>query len=243
MSNTYENISSGLTQNLLNDVINISFNHKYIWFKNAKVASSTLSKSLQTYEIGKIKGLKAIPHPPIQESLFIKPYQLPIATLNQILNNDSHFRFTFVRNPYVRLVSAYLEKVKRNKREKLNILKGLNLPLDQIDRHISFEEFIHSIAQLAPNKRDRHWQLQAMTTCARWVKHHFIGKIETFDEDLSRLSTHLPFDLSSSLIIHTPHKTDSKQTWQSMYTSELKAIVDKVYAEDFQLFDYPQCII
>jgi hypothetical protein len=239
-----QNFHNALGNRVFNDLINISFKDRYVFFKNPKVASSSVGVTLARHEARTLHKPKTAPHMPVENSVFVKPYQLPATTLMPILNGDDFFRFTFVRNPYARLVSAYKDKIQNNEPEKLSILRVMAKNAGQddtdldVETEISFEQFIDAVVSCDPRQLDVHWKPQVVVTMARWVTHHFVGKFERLDEHLSKLELITGVPVASNLIVHTPHKTDTKSTWRDMYTDALAQKVGDYYANDFSTFQY-----
>lgn len=135
-------------------------------------------------------------------------------------NIENYFRFTFVRNPYDKLVSAWAYA-----RE----LECFN---------ISFEYFVR---YLNVYKKNLHilWhgimsQTSHLTYCNKLAKLDYIGKVETLEEDLFFITKKLK--LSSQKIKRlniTKHKH-----WSQYYNKELKDLVYKRFEEDFINFNY-----
>lgn len=68
-----------------------------------------------------------------------------------------YFRFAFVRNPYSRALSCYLEKIAGEQ-----WLREIRLPKLGLDpeQDVSFPQFLRRIAQQPPRKMDIHWAPQ-----------------------------------------------------------------------------------
>jgi hypothetical protein len=223
-----------------NQMINISLKDKYVWFVNPKVASSTLSASLQRLETRNTPGIKIRPHPELESAIHIKPYQLPLWRTEQILSGNELKMFVFVRNPYRRLASAYLDKIANNRPEKGSILKLLGLdPTNDIEKAVSFDQFIGVICDADPKNLDLHWMPQIYTTGAFWINHNFIGKFENFDDDLVHLQRMLKLDLMAHYNSFVPHKTTANEDWKDLFSKKsLRKKVIEYFAEDFARFNY-----
>ncbi|WP_308909513.1 sulfotransferase family protein [Pseudokordiimonas caeni] len=219
--------------------ISISMKHRYVYFPVAKVATTSLMKALQIYEVGNLPQGLVTQHPRAEYSSWIKPYQLTPDMLDDIFSAPDYFKFTFVRNPYVRLVSAWKDKINGNSKEKSLILKLMGMPPQEIEVPISFGQFVKAIADQPLHKMDRHWRPQALCCMALWVQHDFIGKMENFDADIAHVSERIGFDISATFNNGTQvHRTGASETWRKEYTPELKGIVARLYAEDFARFGY-----
>jgi len=81
----FNELESALGANFLNSLVNISIVDKFIWMKNPKVGSSTLDITLQAVAGRSLSSVCTKPHSSVQDSVFVKPYQLPINQLERIL--------------------------------------------------------------------------------------------------------------------------------------------------------------
>lgn len=239
-----EDFHSVLGNRIFNDLVNISFKDRYVFFKNPKVASSSVGVTLARHEARTLHEAQTAPHMAVENSVFVKPYQLPATMLTQIFKGDDFFRFTFVRNPYARLVSAYKDKIQNNAPEKMVVLRilaekaGADTANLDIETDVSFEQFIESIIDCFPRRLDVHWKPQVVVTGARWLSHHFVGKFEALDQHLKKLELITGVPIAGNLVVHAPHKTDTKSTWRDMYSAALAQKVANYYAADFKTFGY-----
>ncbi len=66
---------------------------------------------------------------------------------------DNKFIFTFVRNPYNRILSSYLHKIERDKKNYLfgGVMKNIK------NKDISFEEFVKAINNIPDKFLDAHF--------------------------------------------------------------------------------------
>jgi hypothetical protein len=87
----------------------------------------------------------------------------------QIMSSEKYYKFAVIRDPFTRLVSAYLEKFVINRLGKPNqyhtgpVVAGVQ-GTDQPDfqRGITFAEFIRYITSQAPESLDPHWKPQVL---------------------------------------------------------------------------------
>ena len=110
--------------------VNISIKHKHIYIEVAKPPCSTIKRRLMDFEVFPYHSENQIVHADIFSTPFVKPYQLDQHLLEHILFSDEYFKFSFVREPYTRFLSAYLDKIVRLKPQVKNVLSALNLPSD-----------------------------------------------------------------------------------------------------------------
>ncbi|MCB1701814.1 MAG: sulfotransferase family 2 domain-containing protein [Halioglobus sp.] len=91
----------------------------------------------------------------------------PIDTAREILASDQYFKFSVIRDPYERLVSAYLEKFVYQRHADRNLIHTRQVisevqGSEQIDigRGISFDQFVEYILRQDPYDLDPHWRPQ-----------------------------------------------------------------------------------
>lgn len=233
-------IQSALGANVFNSLVNISMADKFVWIKNPKVGSSSLDITLQSVAGRSLKGLSTKPHSSIQDSVFVKPYQLPTRQIHNILTSDRYFKFTFARNPYKRLYSAYNDKIAGNKSNKVQILRYLGLDTSDIEQEVSFSEFVHALSEIDPLNMDRHWMPQWMLTSANVIEYDFIGKLESFDDDLRYVFSILKLDIDEYYKYYAPHRNKVGTSIEDhLDDQEVLDKINNIYGEDFKIFDYP----
>nr|WP_241262732.1 sulfotransferase family 2 domain-containing protein [Parahaliea mediterranea] len=121
----------------------------------------------------------------------------PMAAAREILASQDYFKFTVVRDPVERILSAYLEKFvykRHNPRNLLHtrpVLEQVQQSADiDIERGITFEEFVAHITQCSPHDLDSHWRPQYLYI--KGVPHfHGIYRLEHIDQLASDLGEHL----------------------------------------------------
>ena len=98
----------------------------------------------------------------------------PHADVGRFMSDPGWFRFTVLRDPLERLVSAYLEKFVRNRMEPGNrvhtsvvvsAVQGSDKP--DFRAGITFREFTQYIASTPPECLDPHWRPQALCLPSR----------------------------------------------------------------------------
>jgi hypothetical protein len=224
----------------------ISNRFNYIYFANNKCACSTIKLALYRAELGDPEYSPVNVHKrkenPIAGPKDFTPEEF------EALACGGAFRFTFVRNPYSRLASAYRDKVERLAVEKLNDLReygderylwilnrdfGLR-SLSEVGQ-FSFADFVEAICDQEPRKMNIHWRPQVINTCYELVEHDFVGRVESFANDMQRLSEaiNLPIgDLAASNITNVNHHLDA------YYTPEIADRVYRKFQDDFEAFGY-----
>ncbi|MBO9483083.1 sulfotransferase family 2 domain-containing protein [Salinisphaera sp. G21_0] len=146
---------------------------------------------------------------------------------------NKYYKFTFVRNPYSRLESAffYLKEGGKSDRDKEFSRKF-------ISKYKSFEDFITNGLQEDSIKNWIHFIPQ----CDFLINHDglidvdFIGKLENIEIDFIEVCEKL--NIKRSLCF----ENRTKQKKSVLYTKNMKEIVNTIYKNDFELLGYEKKI-
>jgi len=204
-----------------------------IFVTNPKVASSTMKSTLWRWHLqdpdhvfarGKIHNKK--------ESPFRSPGDFGFCGFMSNINSPEYLRICFVRNPYTRLLSLYMDKVlKKNPR----LMKDLGLPRDDA---VTFPALVETIGAQTWYQANRHYRAQTENLLWGDIQYDFVGKLEYFADELDRLAVDHDIDLRNYLSIRQRHATGAEQHLYRFYTDELQARVHELYRSDFDAFGY-----
>jgi hypothetical protein len=146
---------------------------------------------------------------------------------------ETYFKFTFVRNPWDRLVSAFLflKKGGANKQDKAWADENLS----------EFDDF-HTFVTRWVNRRNvnswKHFVPQYKFLCeprSQTPKVDFIGYFERIEADFAYIQKRLG---SNSNLQHLNKTSGRKRDYTEYYTQATSKIVADVYEEDIRLFRY-----
>jgi len=136
------------------------------------------------------------------------------------------FTFTFVRNPYARMLSLFSYHKNLESRKQAHGFKG------------NFQEFCREWKQDSQYLHDWKTQVDYMKNLQDNLDSmNFIGKLESFDEDwkeLKRIRIDLPNAMPEFRKIHKSNREKN----ESYYDEESQDIVRTVFIEDFKLLGY-----
>lgn len=142
-----------------------------------------------------------------------------------------YYKFTFVRNPYDRLVSTYFFLKKGGLTEKDRIWSDANL-----GAYSNFESFVKGWLQEENIHNSLHFQHQYsfLEDENGEIKLDFIGQFENIETDFLTISTKLGIDRK----LKKSNASVRNEDYRSYYNEETRKIVSEVYEKDIRLFNY-----
>lgn len=203
--------------------------NRFIYLNNAKVGCTTVKASLWAAvancppaQIGNVHAIEG------------SPFDNDIRNLDWA---EDAFIFTFVRNPYARLVSAYLNKV-LPPHDRVWPEFATRHGLDP-KQPISFDAFVEFIAGIALEQHDPHWRPQHINTLHPFVKPNFVGDLARMDALLPDLLARLFPGRITGSVARRQHSTGADGSYRSHLTDPgTIARIRSIYAGDFELFGY-----
>ena len=178
------------------------------------------------------------------------PKRAGISTFHQLAINPAAFRFSFVRNPYSRLVSTWADKFQNKP------LIGGDSFIDQYlmnrgwidgslpagpDATLSFPRFVQ-FAATADRRLDAHWHLQDDLLAMPGINLDLIGKVESFGKDFANVLDHAGAGVRLRQIADVHFNASQHQPWPSYYTADLADQVYRAYERDFDRLKYPRTL-
>ncbi len=228
-----------------NYAVHISLKHKYIFVETPKVACSTIKMALQRLELEMEDFIRDE-----FEDLHIREFS-PLLQLAQLPNFEDYFlrndfyKFCFVRNPYNRLLSCYLDKIKNPMitKEKEFLLSYMGLDrIRDAKHHIDFRDFVEAIERQSLLEMDYHWRPQSYLTCQSNIDYDFIGKLESFNDDFKVVSGNISKKMNKYFSPEIRHYTNANKLLDKYYDYDLFDRVYNIYEVDFINFSYDKVI-
>ncbi|XP_061557182.1 carbohydrate sulfotransferase 12-like isoform X1 [Phycodurus eques] len=166
-------------------------------------------------------------------------------------------KFLFVRDPFVRLISAYRDKFelpnedfyRRFARVMLRRYANQPTPPDSVDEafatgvHPSSSHFIQYLLDPQTEKEstfNEHWRQVYRLCHPCQIQYDFVGHLETAEEDAEHLLRLLRVD--NVVEFPTSHRNlttgDWESDWFNMVPLEVRRELYKLYEPDFRLFGY-----
>ncbi len=153
-------------------------------------------------------------------------YEYNSVKLKHLYGHRNHFQFAFVRNPWDRLVSCFLDKTKKTIGTKYQLRDYVKY------KNHSFTEFVHAIKNEDFSNCNRHHRLQYNLINHDHV--NFIGRFENFQTDFEYVC-----NLVGITQYNLPHWNKSKRKhYTEYYDDETREIVAEKYAKDIEYFGY-----
>lgn len=146
-------------------------------------------------------------------------------------NFNNYFKFTFVRNPWTRLYSCYLAKVRSKSNRHFRYL-GL-------DRCNSFEDFVIRICDISDDHADMHFMSQNyLLTYKGSFLPDKVYRFESYMQDWNDLRRYLE-EKTGIHLLEIPHYYKMKSDdFRRVYSSKLVDLVGKRYEADCNKFGY-----
>ena len=180
---------------------------QFIWFRNAKVATRSTLRFLDEagvqFDARQVFGCH---YPP-------SCYR-------------DHFKFAFVRNPWDRLVSTWLNKVVRaDVRRRLFATK--------LQSDVTFREFVAHCAAADLDTCDPHVRRQCRLIDLNHLD--YLGRLEHYEDDLIEIARTLGLPVAA---IPRKNVTKHRQQYRAYYDEETRDRVASLYRVDIQMFGY-----
>ena len=173
--------------------IHVSLRFKYIYVETPKAGCSSVKLFLMRNE--NPDGLFPISNE-ISETEFERIHSRelsPLLNIKQVypfralLQSGKFFRFCFVRNPYARLLSAYLDRIVKNKPQAAPIRKLMGIAGDR-EANISFADFVECVCGQTVAEMNPHWRVQYFQTYQNVIQYDYIGRVEDMRTAISHIS-------------------------------------------------------
>lgn len=213
--------------------LHLSMRHRFLYCSTPKVACSSLLMTLQRIEAQDLGFL----HDPWGEvhyrefSPLLMPLQVP--SFRDWMLDPAVFKFCFVRNPFSRLLSAYLDKIVMTEgfRAKFRAALGRD------EGGITFAEFIDVVAAESDEEMDDHYSIQYRHTFQSRIPYDYIGRFEALPAGMAEVGRRIGVDMRAYEARVDSHRTGAHD-YAKYYTPRMTRLVQDRFAEDFSAFGY-----
>ena len=215
-----------------------------IYFQIPKVASSSIKRRLMN-ELG-LAGLA--PH--------TTRFPAPDIGRLEAGDYDDYFKFSFVRNPWARIVSCYQSKIARNRNvngtlfnrclfhlwpKSLTAMRNRAAGIPLLNAGLSFAEFVDAVSRIPDAAADKHFRSQHSFLCDAngELMVDYLGRLENFDEDFEQVAERIGMPGAN------PQKRDKAYKPRGSYRDYYdQATWDKIaqrFRKDIELLGYGEC--
>ena len=222
-----------LAPQFLDSRIVASVARRYCYFRIPKAGNSSVMATLFRMEIGRAFG-SAEEFRWFKRQYFERVSGMSESVVDELLND--YFMFTFLRSPYTRVLSAYLNKVQiadggmvTPNAERRKVQKALGKgDADEI----SFDEFLTYLSDGGGLRKDPHWAPQVDLIPVGIDRLNFVGCVERMDTQLVEVMERT-FGRKEEAVRYAPHSTDADGAAAGWMTPERRLRVDTLYQEDW----------
>ncbi|MDZ4734979.1 MAG: sulfotransferase family protein [Rhodospirillaceae bacterium] len=228
--------------------------HKILYVDTPKVASTAILQFFNDLHgrdairpfTGRLRETKPEMFIHSRKNAALQPLSaMPVALQPEILESDAWLRFAFVRNPFTRIFSFWLNKLflVEPDYEQAFALLGRKPPdrLTRPEDSILFGEFVRGVvARLDATGPDQHLMLQERLLLPSFFNLNHIGKIESFAEDFAVVIEQVRRHGGTAVM--PERRNPSLEDWRQFYEPDLAAIVAEHYGSDFTRFGYEPTI-
>lgn len=231
----------GLSPEMLNYLVQFDPVRKIAYFETPKVGCTSIKKYMQDSVVGNWIEMERKGQVHDRTLSPVRPLtERPVEDIRAVFWGDIK-RFTFVRNPYTRVLSGYLDKIVTNQWER-----DRHLPLLGFDRNatLSLREFLHALARMPEEARDIHFSTQSRLISAGDLTMTFMGCFERFGEDFLHVKKNLFNDDSDETYSRfgKHHASNAGEKVAQYFGPEETELVQEIYGPDFVVFGYSRDI-
>ncbi|MEL7312472.1 MAG: sulfotransferase family 2 domain-containing protein [Pseudomonadota bacterium] len=223
----------------------ISHKHKFVFFSFPKTGSESVRKMLGPYA-----DIEVVPYWNRTEEQPFYSHMSPAEVKEQFEQYgwefDDYFRFTFVRNPWARLVSLYNMIYRSRIPTTLTqrVRQWVTRPGEKVPAFKEWLESTHPDGPGGGGPADQRWQVYGTWSIATYIldEHgrHLVDdviKLEEIGEKLHPVLARIGIPSAETLEIPFVNK-GKRQSYTSYYDDESSDWVSKRYRYDIEQFGY-----
>jgi hypothetical protein len=218
------------------------FGTPFLYMKNHKAACTTVLASLMA-NLNATKDGPPEPidmgsvHAPPKSLLLTGSRGLTVRRALRWLNDPDVFRFTVVREPVARTVSAYADKIVKGDKQKTRLMRHLGR---RVEADLSLSEFLDILAQdPAALDLDRHWRPQRKEVSWDQIEYDYVGDMADLPGAMALIlnrifgpSAQPPEDTRRSF----GHKSHSQVLIEGMTAADRRNI-ERALEGDFEMYE------
>ena len=225
--------------------------YKFVYFVNQKVACSSIKEAfLPVFDIDPApytrinrRGQERIrKHQAFDDS----EYQVNKETFLQLIDKnrfEDHFKFGFVRNPWDRLLSCYIQKIGKRKQGEKNgspLRQPKEMP-NAFRMDMTFKRFVETVHEIPDSESDPHFRSQHLIFYRKGLDGLLADYVAPF-ENLSAEFEKVMVNVGLGGKIKLPHLLRSrkrgKDSYTDYYNNKTRKLVKERFAQDIEAFKY-----
>lgn len=218
-------------------LVNWAVEQRLIYVETPKVGCTLIKRVVQFAECGFDENLLPDDVHDRRTSPLLSPKHNLAGFLAE-LESDACLTFSFVRNPFSRFLSAYLDKIVGDpaviteRQKKLGIGPGPERP--------TFDEFVDIVYGQTRLDMDVHWAPQSFLLGWPGVRYGFLGRFERLTGDLEALmaARGLRYPVGAKRL-GVSHATGADAKLRAYFSERTRRRVVEIYSDDFSHFGYP----
>jgi len=162
-----------------------------------------------------------------------------------MLRSPDYLRFSFVRNPYSRLVSAWKSKLTwddpQYRQLQASIREACDYPIvgGQRTGPIAFRDSVECLLDDSGGFDD-HWSLQVDVLVADVIDYHVVGRFEAFGQQFDAILRRLHAPQEVLGMAQQVFNPTQPMPLAGLFDRQLARRVYSHYAADFETFGYHQ---
>ncbi|MBV1707047.1 MAG: sulfotransferase family 2 domain-containing protein [Hyphomicrobiales bacterium] len=213
---------------------------KAIYYEVPKAGSSTVLATLAEADSGLSLADEHVAHDR-KRSGIKGPRELGLEHFYAMATSPDVLKLTFVRNPYRRLVSCWVDKFSaqpvRLDRRSRDVLRRGGLVPEQLDqtRPLPLADFVTLACNTAKAGINGHWQLMSTMVPQGAAAPDVIGRVETLDADLGAILQRLRAADRAKVRVHNVKQPGGARASLSQQQADM---IFAAYREDFERFGY-----
>lgn len=217
----------------------------FLYMKNHKCACTTVIATLMSL-LAKQQGIEeeismASVHAPPKSVLLTGPRGLSDDSVIAAIDDPKVFKFSVVRDPVTRTVSAYADKIATGDKQKAKLMKYLGRPADS---NITLKQFIALLASdEGARDVDRHWRSQRQEIAYDHIPFDYIGTVENIKPAMDHIVRTIFGAQAVGQVVDTRssmgHKTSSKDMIATLTDRDMKNL-HKAFGPDFEMYEAVQ---
>lgn len=211
----------------------VSHANKYVYVRVPKAANSTISKTLawMTYPEDRAT-IEQNDSGRTSKHLFDK---YPMTWRSHASIPADYFTFMFVRNPYSRVLSAYLDKI--DPASAKSSFSFVARDAGKSNEPFNFSDFV-TYLERGGLHGNIHWAPQVDICPIPIDRLDLVAKIESISDGLAEVGRRVFSQPITDIQQRSSGRTNSTSRLQRYYTPELAERVATLYRRDFETFSY-----